>query len=643
MSLLRLFLRGSVRRYSSNHSPLPNITPNQLSSAADHSQPQSPTNSPSTPYISQRSYGFSSAEEAAAERRRRKRRLRIEPPLYALRPNPQTPPPGAANSADRARLPDSTSVLVGPRLNLHNRVQSLIRAGDIDTASYVCRQSVFQRVRPTVFTCNAVVAAMYRAERYDDAKALFHYFFRQSSIVPNIVSYNNLIVSHCASKDIEAALEVYKEILDTAPFCPSPVTYRHLTKGLMDAGRVDEAVAYLREMLHKGHGADSLVYNNVILGFLNLGNLDKANEYFDELKERCTVYDGVVNATFMEWFFNQGKGKEAMESFRDLMSREYKMVPATRNALLETLLKHGKKKEAWDLFEGMLDDHTPPTFQAVNSDSISMMVNECFKEGNIEEAMHVFKRSGKGPKSKPFYMDVAGYNNMITRFCELEMLDEAEQYYKQLLDKSLVPDVNTFRTLIDAYIKLDNVEKVIQKYSEMAELGIRVIPPYANKWFALMIEKGKASDCLPILSKMTDREPKPDVMTYDIVIRGLILEGHFDATANLVREMMTQGIGTTSSLKEFVLGVFDGLGRRVEIENVFNITHQTSANQDTQQTSVNQNTQRQSYGNQHTQQGYANRFTQQGSQSQTMQEMAHSHPRREQEVEYRYGAGRNGV
>ncbi|KAL1542073.1 Pentatricopeptide repeat-containing protein [Salvia divinorum] len=774
MSLLRLFLCRSVRRYSSNpypfHSPFPNsappsdgplpnpppppypntnFTPNQFSAAAQHSQPQSSENSA---FISQRSYGFSSAEEAAAERRRRKRRLRIEPPLYALRPNPQSAPPSAADRAERARLPDSTSALVGPRLNIHNRVQSLIRAGDLDSASYIARQAVYQRVRPTVFTCNAIVAAMSRAKRYDDAKALFHYFFRQASIVPSIISYNYLIASHCESKEVDLALEVYKEILDSAPYCPSAVTYRHLTKGLVDAGRMDDAVASLREMLHKGLGADSLVYNNVILGFLNLGNLEKANEFFDELKERCTVYDGVVNATFMDWFFNQGKAKEAMESYRDLMAREYRMVPATRNVLLETLLKRGEKKEALDLFHGMLDDHTPPTFQAVNSDTISMMVNEYFKEGNVEEAKDVFKRTGKGAKSKPFYMDVAGYNNMITRFCELEMMDEADQYYKQLLEKSLVPDVNTFKALIDAYIKVDRVEKVIQKYMEMAELGLRVIPPYANKWFAFIIEKGKASDCLPILSKMTEREPKPDVMTYDVVIRGLVQEGNFDATAQLLREMMTQGIGTTPLLKEFALGVFDGLGRRVEIENIFNFTHQspyqgprgpsiaerppavaeqggrppalpwqaanplqmsnanqyaqqTSANQFTQQASGNQSPQpgyayqhtqpgyanqhtqqgyayqqtqqgyayqhtqqgyayqhtqqgypnqhtqqgypnqhiQQSYPNQHTQQGYLNQHTQHGSLPQTTQEMAHSHPMPEQEVEYRYAAGRNGV
>ncbi|KAL3814552.1 hypothetical protein ACJIZ3_015820 [Penstemon smallii] len=601
----------------------------------------------------QRSYGFSSAEEAAAERRRRKRRLRIEPPLYALRSNP--PPQTDAYNPDKPRLPDSTSALVGNRLNLHNRVQSLIRAGDLDSASYIARQSVFQSVRPTVFTCNAIIAAMYRAKRYSDAKALFQYFFRQYNIIPNIVSYNNLIVSHCESNEIDDALKVYESILENAPYSPSAVTYRHLTKGLIDAGRLDEAVSLLREMLNKGHGADSLVFNNVILGFLNLGKLDKANELFDELKERCTVYDGVVNATFMDWFFNQGKPKEAMESYRDLMSRNYRMVPATQNVLLETLLRHGKKKEAWDLFHYMLDDHTPPTFQAVNSDTVNMMVNECFKEGKVEEAMEVFKRSGKGLKSKPFQMDVGGFNNMMARLCELDMLEEAEQYYKQLCVKSLSPDVNTYRTLIDAYIKADRVDNMLEKYSKMVEVGLRVIPPYANKWFRFLIEKGKVFDCLPILSKMADREPKPDVTTYDIVLKGLVEEGNYDAIINLLREMMNHGIGTTPSLKELVLDVFEKQGRRVEIENILNTIpsphrpYQVSQGQPRMAKQPEmagqgvRNLGMQWQAGFASQASYANQYTEHTCQSQMTEQIAHTHPMSGQEAEFPRKAEQNAA
>ncbi|KAK4279959.1 hypothetical protein QN277_011651 [Acacia crassicarpa] len=512
-----------------------------------------------------RAFAFSSAEEAAAERRRRKRRLRIEPPLNAIRPPPQQ---YASRDPNAPRLPDSTSALVGPRLSLHNRVQSLIRAGDLDAASAVARHSVFSRTRPTVFTCNAIIAAMYRAKRYNDAISLFQFFFNQSNIVPNIVSYNNLINTHCDEGRVDVGLEVYRHIMANAPFSPSPVTYRHLTKGLIDAGRIGEAVDLLREMLNKGHGADSLVYNNLISGFLNLGNLEKANELFDELKERCLVYDGVVNATYMEWFFNQGRGKEAMESYRSLMDRQFRMTPATCNVLLEVLLRHGREKEAWTLFDQMLDNHTPPNFQAVNSDTFNIMVNECFKLGKFSEALATFKKVGTKANSKPFAMDVAGYNNIIARCCENGMLPKAETLFEELCSKSLSPDVPTHRTLIEAYLKMERIEDALRVFNRMVDAGLRVVASFGNRVFDELMKNGKAIDCAQILSKMGEKDPKPEPSCYEVVIMGLCGEGLLDKGRDLLDEVMRYGVGITPALKEYVTEVFGKAGRGEEIERL---------------------------------------------------------------------------
>ena len=409
---------------------------------------------------------------------------------------------------------------------------------------------------------------MYRAKRYDEAVSLFQFFFTQSSIVPNIVSYNFLICTHCECGKVDVGLEVYRKILAEAPFGPSAVTYRHLTKGLIDAGRIGEAVDMLREMLNKGLGADSLVYNNLIKGFLDLEDFDKANEFFDELKERCLVYDGVVNATFMEWFFNRGRGKEAMESYRSLLDRQFKMIPATCNVLLEVLLRHGKKKEAWELFDSMLDNHTPPNFQAVNSDTFNIMVNECFKEGKFDEAVDAFRKVGTKMGSRPFAMDVAGYNNIIVRFAEHGMTLEAEKFFAELQSKSLSPDVTGYRTLIDAYLKEQRIDDALQMFHRMVDANLRVIPQYANRWFTELIQNNKAVECSYVLTKMGEREPKPDATTYEIVIKGLCQVGAVDVTIDMVGQIMRYGVGVTPVLREYLLDVFTKEGRREEMERL---------------------------------------------------------------------------
>ncbi|KAK4769203.1 hypothetical protein SAY86_027353 [Trapa natans] len=567
MSLYRFLLRSLPRRPTPVGTAVP-ATTLPLTDIFRHDDRLVPASaSHSYSHFQHRTFAFSSAEEAAAERRRRKRRLRIEPPLHALRRENYPPPPRDPNAP---RLPDSTSALVGPRLNLHNRVQSLIRAGDLDAASAVARHSVFSNTRPTVFTCNAIIASMYRAKRYNEAIALFQFFFNQSNIVPNVVSYNNLINSHCDMGNVDTGLEVYRHIIANAPFSPSSVTYRHLTKGLIDVGRIEDALDLLREMLNNGHGADSLVYNNLIAGFLNLGNLDKANELFDELKERCLVYDGVVNATFMDWFFKQGREKEAMDSYKSLLDRQFRMVPATCNTLIEVLLRHGKKVEAWAMFDQMLDNHTPPNFQAVNSDTFNLMVNECFKNGQLEEAIATFRKVGTKAGSRPFSMDVAGYTNIITRYCEHGMLGEADNLFKELTSKSLAPDVPSHRTMIEAYLKAERIDDALSMFHRMVDAGLRVVASFGNRVFEELIKDGKAVDCGLILTKMGEKDPKPDPTCYEIVVRGLCNKGSLDAAQDMIGQMVRYGVGLTPSLREFVSAAFGDAGRGEEIERLLN-------------------------------------------------------------------------
>ncbi|KAK3163334.1 hypothetical protein QOZ80_1AG0002250 [Eleusine coracana subsp. coracana] len=432
------------------------------------SSPPPPTLARLLTPLGRRHFAFSTAEEAAAERRRRKRRLRIEPPLHALRRD--SPAPRDPNAS---RLPDTTSALVGPRLSLHNRVQFLIRSGDLDGASTTARAAVSSRVRPTVFTSNAVGAAMVRAARHNDAVELFDFFFKRSNIVPNIVSYNTLILAHCEAGRVDAAVEVHHEIMKSAPFSPSAVTYRHLTKGFVSAGRIGDALDLLHQMLNRGAGADSVVYNNLIAGYIDLDDWDKAFELFNDLAERCF----------------------------SLLHKKFKMTPTTCNVLLETLFKHDKHKEANDLWETMMDNHTPPSFIGINAESYNVMVNQCFKEGKFQRAVEVFHRQPR----KNVQMDVGCFNNIIGKLCENGMLAEAEKLFEEMETKSVLPDVYTYTYLVDSCFKEGRVDDTMQYFYKMAdgrEHGPKFNIGFFNRMFEGLTEVGRIDDA----SKDADRQ-----------------------------------------------------------------------------------------------------------------------------------------
>ncbi|OVA15099.1 Pentatricopeptide repeat [Macleaya cordata] len=479
-------------------------------------------------------------------RRRRKYFLLIER-SHLPEPDPNSP-----------RLPESTSALVGKRLNLHNKVQTLIHSGNLDSASATAGNAVSSDTRPTVFTCNAVMVSMYSVCRYNDVVHLFHFFFNESNIIPNVISYNTLIKAHCDAGRVDVALDVYRHILAEAPFSPSPVTYGNLTKGLVDSNRISEAVDLLREMTSKGDAAesDSVVYNNLISGFLQLGKLDKALELFEELRERCSSvnsnYDGVVHATFMDWYFTNGREKDAMESYQTLIDRQFAMKPATCNALLKVLLRYGKSLEASTLFDNMLNSHTPPRFHAVNSDTYNIMVNECFKLGKISEAMAVFRKTGTKQGSKPYAMDAACFNNIMGKLCEHGLVSDAEKLLQEIMQtKPVIQDFTTYKIFIEVYLKEDDrVDDAIQLFNEML-FKTSLIPGkgFCDKVFYELLKKGRLEEASDILGRMGGREVKPDPTSYEIVITQLSEAGRLDNARDLLDQMKKYGIALTPTLR----------------------------------------------------------------------------------------------
>ncbi|XP_020591428.1 pentatricopeptide repeat-containing protein At1g10270-like [Phalaenopsis equestris] len=515
---------------------------------------------PAVLFFLPRYFAFSSLEEAAAERRRRKRQLRIEPPIHR--------DSGASRStrnSNTLRLPDATAALVGPRLSLHNRIQTLIRAGDLDAASVQARHAIFSPIKPTVFTCNAVMSSMLRASRFGDVFALFHFFFTQQNIIPNIVSYNILINAHCDAGQVNTALDVYRQILHNAPFTPSTYTYRYLIKGLVDSSRIADAVSLLREMLNRGHSADTLVYDIVIAGFIALNDMEKAIELFDELRERCQVYDGVVHATLMKGYWKLGMDKEAMECYQSLLDRQFRMHPATCNVLLETLLMHDKVTEAEQLFDQMLDEHKPPVFMGINAESYSIMINHCFNKGKFAEAIETFNTTGL----KPLPKDLGRYNHIIGKLCENGMVQDAVKLFEEMLSQSVEPDAATYGFIIDAYFRDCRFEDAMVFFDKLVNGGdgsLKAALEICNKMVNELVKAGCLVQALEVVRKMGVSGTRPSMATYEVLITGLCKEGDFDSVLALFEEMVKCGILVSIELQSFVSESFEKAGRSLDIE-----------------------------------------------------------------------------
>ncbi|CAL9237033.1 unnamed protein product, partial [Arabidopsis halleri] len=304
--------------------------------------------------------------------------------------------------------------------SIHKRVIMLIKLSNLDAAAEHARLAVLSRGEPkvTAKTCVAIIDALCRYGRYSEAYDLFHYFAAKSNsdLIP-FICCDPIINAYCDEGKVDEALELYQHLLRSGLSSRNQLV---LAQGLVKAGRIDEAI-------HLFYCVSRSLYDIFIRGYLDMGNLERANQIFQELK-----------------------------SSGDLDAEDFSKIHVTAgNSLLKVLLRYGKKTEAWSLFSQMLEQSRFPGLEEYrntrkfDSESCNIMVNECFKLGHVSEAIKIFHKV-VGTISDPQLC----YRNMITRFCEHGMLSDAERYFADMCSKKyLVPDVPTYRTMMDAYVK----------------------------------------------------------------------------------------------------------------------------------------------------------------------------------------------
>ncbi|XP_010512832.1 PREDICTED: pentatricopeptide repeat-containing protein At3g60980, mitochondrial-like [Camelina sativa] len=306
---------------------------------------------------------------------------------------------------------------------------------------------------------------MCEAKRYEDALDLFHYFYRVSKITPCYGYFNHIIKLHEDQGRLDDALNLYD----------SSLTKSLISKGLVDAGRQDEVMDRLDQPRWRWFSNldwNANLYKQPLLEWLlRQGGFEKANEVLGRLLGSSHVhgdeYDRVAifSHTYMKYWFEQGKEVKAMHCYGLLQLRKLTKDTVV-NALLALLLKYGKKTEAWSLFDQVLHSKE---MDNVNHYTLNIVVNEFFKIGRFDHAIQIFHKVKALKLNKNPHV-VTCYRNIITRLNKQGILFEAEHLFQEMCSHELVsPDVSTYTSMIDAYLKAGRTEDALRLSNKMVD------------------------------------------------------------------------------------------------------------------------------------------------------------------------------
>ncbi|XP_010436529.1 PREDICTED: pentatricopeptide repeat-containing protein At3g60980, mitochondrial-like [Camelina sativa] len=328
------------------------------------------------------------------------------------------------------------------------RVRFLINdISDLDVAAKHARLAARKKVYPqtATLTSKTIIGAMCNAGRSDDVVDLFDFFFNKTKIRPDIACCNFVIKSLCEQGRLDDALQLYSHLLANKP-SPDDNTYDILTKAMVDAGMMDQAL----DLLLKGRAELSNfqkpgMYMNLIRGYLEQGNLDMAYELRDDFKT-CSIRNeiAILESVFVEYLFKQGKDEEAMDLYRS-------SVTLNKNGLTENAT-------VGNVYLKLL-------LNSNAADALNMMVNECFELGRFSDAMDIFTKAKEKVKYNSVIVGV--YRNLITRLCQNGRLSEAESLFDDMVKEEVLPDDETYKAMIRAYVEYGRVEDAVETANKM--------------------------------------------------------------------------------------------------------------------------------------------------------------------------------
>ncbi|XP_010413077.1 PREDICTED: pentatricopeptide repeat-containing protein At1g10270-like [Camelina sativa] len=283
---------------------------------------------------------------------------------------------------------------------LHSTVKFLIHnLSHLDTAMEYARLTAFTKTRgaTTTATCDLIIVALCKAKRYRDAYDLFHYFFNECSIKLSICCCNHIVKALCDDGRAHEALQLHHHMRNESNSDPSLCldyqTYRTLTKGLWDAGKMDDALDLVKDVFSLRF-AKPEDYETVVSHFSDQQDFDKswalccaANLGMTELNGGNNSYPTVtvtaITVTLIEHCFSRRQEETAMEFYTCLLETNPMVEDASKKQLLEVLYKCGKRSEGWSVFRHVYAYPSDSNEESEHSEPIinTMIVDELFKLG----------------------------------------------------------------------------------------------------------------------------------------------------------------------------------------------------------------------------------------------------------------------
>ena len=351
-----------------------------------------------------------------------------------------------------------------------------------------------------------------------------------SSFGINIISFGIFLKYLCKNDHLDLAL-YYFDQMNSKKMLKDEIIFNLILNGCGKKGDFDNLYRVYEEMLNNGIKPTNITMNTIIDAFIRNDELDKAWKIFEKMLNNQITPDNFTLSTLFRGIKTSEHYDYLMKGINLVKERKDNIDIILINVLLDACIKLKDSNDFLELFDNL--------------------INGKFSNGNNNV-------SDENKKKNVIKPDLITYNTYIKGCTQLKFHDRIDYVFEHLIDKNdinITPNDVTFNSLIDAYVRQNNMNKVFFLITKMQEMNIK-----PDNFTYTTIIKGLNKDSFPSNSNNKTNEldlafqlfekvkqiSKPDEILYNCIMDACLRFNQVDKMLELYKEMNDNGISLSS-------------------------------------------------------------------------------------------------
>ncbi|XP_062219546.1 pentatricopeptide repeat-containing protein At3g04130, mitochondrial [Phragmites australis] len=348
--------------------------------------------------------------------------------------------------------------------------------------------------------------------------------------------------------------------------CRGMVTVETVAKSirrLAGARRWKDAIVLFDKLEDMGLERNTETMNVLLDALCKEKKIELAREVFAVLSPHIAA-DAYTFNIFVHGWCSMHKIDEAMWTIEEMKSRGFPPTVITYTAVLEAYCKQRNFRRVYEVLDSMCSQGCHP-----NVITYTMIMTSLAKCERFEEALsvsHRMKSSGCNP-------DTLFYNSLINLLGKAGHLFEASQVFRVEMPRNDVPrNLVTYNTMISILCHYGRDDDALSVLKEMEAQSCKPdLQTYQPLLRLFLSRRGRGDDVHRVLSELINKSGLGlDLDTYTLLIHGLCRVGEIDWAYRLYDEMVGSEIMPRHKTCELLLSEAQRKNMEACVERVRN-------------------------------------------------------------------------